>query len=405
MEKFQNSIFRVFVDLFDVDYLKPWIKKVGSGAGSCCVVEIDKKKYYLTCHHVVDRAHKIKVADIEEKVLYSSMFMDLALLSCNNKNAEAIPIGSATSGAAIRVIGFPFDLRGMAQTRGVITRLTKIRWFWGKTLSFQIDAEMMGGNSGGPILNEKNEVCGITFGHIAWRHSVLKFAVPYFIIIHFCNMWKSGQPMHYKVPTFNWQITDEYMPRKEPVVVNRQHNVDSIENITILRDGQITIGDFLKYLGLPPSGSELISFHYLIPFVTGDTVKLGKKKWPLRKLYLDMKEEPEYLLYGDFIFVPLSTASSIQLVRNGNQNWNHNNIFSPQVPRGPKGQYLVYISHCRLSKYRGKILKIYWEDLKKMLVKLEKPVEIPIFNDTWTLWIHPSDQKTMAYIFGETVTK
>jgi hypothetical protein len=397
MINYSKSVFRIFTELFTVNFLKPWEKKVRFATGTGFCIQLDGQKYYLTCHHVVEDAISIKIDDIPEKCLYFSRFMDLALLSCNNAAAEPLEIGHCTTGSPIRVIGFPLNLRGLTVTAGVISKLTKIEWFYGKILAFHIDAEIMGGNSGGPALNSDGLVCGTVFGTRSSHLDKVKFITPYFMIHHFLKLFKSGQPMHYRTPKFNWQTVDEYMPYDETVIVNGKDRASDIEGITILRDGQISIKDFLNYLGLTPIGNEFISFHYLIPFLDKNTVKIGQREYPLITFDMEPADEPEYTVFGDFIFVPFSKAAAFQLIQSGTRN----TIVKP-VPTGPKGQYFTYIAHSKLSKYRGRLLNIFWPDFQKKIKSFKETLKIPFLGDSWTLYLNWADRKktTMDHLLN-----
>jgi len=99
---------------------------------------------------------------------------DLILLkvSCLNRAAIKIALGSVTPGQRVYVIGSPKGLPATISD-GIISGL---RDFEGQKL-IQITAPVSPGSSGGPVLNENGELIGVSVGQISEGQN-LNFAIP-----------------------------------------------------------------------------------------------------------------------------------------------------------------------------------------------------------------------------------
>jgi len=125
--------------------------------------------YLLTCAHLIDYggAEAITVnldgRTYQASVLDFEIAHDIALLQIQAQKLTALPLANSNAvrlGEEVRAVGYP--LQGMAgggvkMTRGSIAGITTI----GTLKTFQIDAPVNSGNSGGPIVNDRGEVVGI----------------------------------------------------------------------------------------------------------------------------------------------------------------------------------------------------------------------------------------------------
>lgn len=127
--------------------------------------------YVVTNHHVIEGASNIRVLlstgkKLKAKLVVSDANNDVAILSVSNiaRLPRAIPLarGKAATGGRVFAIGFPLpDSMGQSAklTNGIINAQTGIgddpRWY-------QISVPIQPGNSGGPLLNYRGEVVGIT---------------------------------------------------------------------------------------------------------------------------------------------------------------------------------------------------------------------------------------------------
>lgn len=385
IELYTKSVFRVFSTIIVQNNLMPWLKQGGNATGTCFVIEINKKKYYITNYHVVERAKLIEINNKKETLLYYSYPLDIAIISCSHDDCKPLQIGQAGTGDKIKVLGFPLEPRSLNSSNGIITRFIKKKWMnTGKILAFQIDAHSNPGNSGGPVINELGDVCGVLFGAYL-SHMTDIYIIPYFSLDYVIKLFKNGESMHYMSPKFHWQNVDKYMDYEGKVLINNKILVSNIEGIPIGDEGQISIGDFLKRLGYNARGIETISFQYLIPYLNKKSVIFDKYELPLNSYSYETSDKIDYILYGDFVFVPLTFATCF-----------HYNVWPFPINEGP----YVYIAYSILKKYRKKVLNITWGKFLKLLENIKKTTKIPLYADSWVLHLQPSKDKSCSFLFS-----
>jgi S1-C subfamily serine protease len=150
-------------------------KNLGSGSGFF----IDTKGYIVTNHHVIDNHKVILVGlfnpsgnnfDIYQAVsVKEDPINDLALLKITSNSFTPIPslpyrisISDSKVSDRVFVLGYPkpADLGlELKYTEGVINSLSG---FKGNPIHYQISANILGGNSGGPLFNYSNgEIVGV----------------------------------------------------------------------------------------------------------------------------------------------------------------------------------------------------------------------------------------------------
>jgi S1-C subfamily serine protease len=138
--------------------------QTNEGHGSGFLISSDG--YILTNHHVVGSARTVRVrwADGTEgpaQVVRSDRVRDIAVLKASSTPGQALALRIAlpAQGDAVFAIGAPLDpsLQG-TMTRGIVSANRVI----GGQPFIQSDVAVTFGNSGGPLLNERGEVVGIT---------------------------------------------------------------------------------------------------------------------------------------------------------------------------------------------------------------------------------------------------
>ncbi len=136
------------------------------GAGTAFVVA--SNGILVTCAHVVDDADEIEIQiagkTYSAEVLKLDSESDLAILKIEAENLPVVPVADSETvqlGMDVRAVGFPLsDVLGtdVKVTRGTVSGMTKRN---GRT-QLQIDAAVNPGNSGGPVVNSKGEMIGVT---------------------------------------------------------------------------------------------------------------------------------------------------------------------------------------------------------------------------------------------------
>jgi len=143
------------------------------GVGSGFV--FDKAGNIITNNHVVENAEKISVTFVDGRsyraeIVGTDLYADLAVIKVNVEKGKPnpLPMGDSSKlkvGEQISAIGNPFGLSG-SMTSGIVSQLGRTLPAQGTGFSIpeiiQTDAALNPGSSGGPLLNMKGEVVGIT---------------------------------------------------------------------------------------------------------------------------------------------------------------------------------------------------------------------------------------------------
>jgi S1-C subfamily serine protease len=148
-------------------FLRP-VPQQGQGSGFI----VDKQGHILTNNHVVDNAQTVEVTLWNKKkykasVLSIDRIHDLALLQIHDvADLEPATLSDAKDlvvGQRVYAIGNPFGFSG-TMTRGIISAIRSVQMPSGNKIedAIQTDASVNPGNSGGPLLNSRGDVIGIT---------------------------------------------------------------------------------------------------------------------------------------------------------------------------------------------------------------------------------------------------
>jgi S1-C subfamily serine protease len=169
------------------DFFYGPVPQQGQGSGFI----LDKQGHILTNNHVIDNAQRVEVT-LSDKHKYKATVVgvdkghDLALLLINNApNLQPATLAESqnlTVGQRVYALGNPFGLSG-TMTRGIISAIRSIRGPNNNPIedAIQTDAAVNPGNSGGPLLNSRGEVIGITTliaNNGADQSSGIGFAIP-----------------------------------------------------------------------------------------------------------------------------------------------------------------------------------------------------------------------------------
>src|SRR5580698_8880537 len=168
------------------DFFYGPVPQQGQGSGFI----LDKQGHILTNNHVIDNAQRVEVT-LYDKHKYKATVVgvdkghDLALLLIDAPNLQPATLAESQSlivGQRVYAIGNPFGLSG-TMTRGIISAIRSIRGPNNNPIedAIQTDAAVNPGNSGGPLLNSRGEVIGITTliaNNGADQSSGIGFAIP-----------------------------------------------------------------------------------------------------------------------------------------------------------------------------------------------------------------------------------
>ena len=149
------------------DFFYRPVPQQGQGSGFV----LDKQGHILTNNHVIDNAQLVEVTLAGKRykatVVGVDKNHDIALLQIKdapNLVPATLAESSALSvGQRVYAIGNPFGFSG-TMTRGIISAIRSVALPSGNKIedAIQTDASVNPGNSGGPLLNSRGEVIGIT---------------------------------------------------------------------------------------------------------------------------------------------------------------------------------------------------------------------------------------------------
>ena len=135
------------------------------GSGTAFVVRPDG--FLVTCAHVVEGSKSVTVhledKQYDAKVVDMDFGNDLALLRIDADNLTPLPIMDSSKielAEEIRVVGFPLSTvlgESLKISRGTVSGIGPTDG----SQSFQLDAVVNPGNSGGPVVTEKGHVAGV----------------------------------------------------------------------------------------------------------------------------------------------------------------------------------------------------------------------------------------------------
>ncbi len=150
------------------DFFSRPVPQQGQGSGFL----LDKEGHILTNNHVIDNAQAVDVTLFNQKK-YKAVLVgvdkdhDLALLQIkdvpNLTPATLADSAGLVVGQRVYALGNPFGFSG-TMTRGIISAIRSVAMPSGHKIedAIQTDASVNPGNSGGPLLNSRGEVIGIT---------------------------------------------------------------------------------------------------------------------------------------------------------------------------------------------------------------------------------------------------
>ncbi|MGQ9672944.1 MAG: DegQ family serine endoprotease [Candidatus Aminicenantales bacterium] len=147
--------------------------------------------YILTNNHIVENATKVRISTLQGEDFTATMVgtdpkTDLALLKIEKKNLPFVELGDSAQlkvGEWVLAIGNPFGLEHTV-TAGIVSAKGRQLGVGGNVPEYQdfiqTDAAINRGNSGGPLVNMKGEVIGITSNILApaGGNIGLGFAIP-----------------------------------------------------------------------------------------------------------------------------------------------------------------------------------------------------------------------------------
>lgn len=169
--------------------VSPSIALIIASGGNGSGFVINNGKYTLTNAHVVGNDKTVQLR-FQNGILFNGVVlgkndsMDLALIFNGNQRPPAVTLGSSGDslkiGTDVYAIGFPLSLsEGLSTvtfTKGTLSARQNVSFYPGTLL--QHGAPTNHGNSGGPLVNNKGEVIGVTTFGLNGEAQGIYFAIP-----------------------------------------------------------------------------------------------------------------------------------------------------------------------------------------------------------------------------------
>ena len=180
---------------------------MGSGSGFF----INDKGYIASNFHVTDGCLEVRLGSEVLKIVRNDIVNDIAILKSDSSGNSFIKIAEvgAMKGEDVYVLGYPHGKHLSSEskvTKGVVSALQGL----GNNYSqMQIDAAIQPGNSGGPVVNEKGELIGVTvatadyevmFDMFKSLPQNMNFAIKSQMLTNILN----GSKINYEVPQSSW---------------------------------------------------------------------------------------------------------------------------------------------------------------------------------------------------------
>jgi len=141
--------------------------------------------YIETNYHVIEGARQVYAKSVANQTRYTIEEIvvidekhNLAILRVSGPSSPILNLENSDEieiGETVYAVGNPIGLQGTV-SRGIVSSM---RDFGQNGIRIQIDAPISPGNSGGPVLNEKGEVIGVSVSGIRGIDAQnLNFAIP-----------------------------------------------------------------------------------------------------------------------------------------------------------------------------------------------------------------------------------
>jgi S1-C subfamily serine protease len=329
-----NSVIKIFTTKAIANYKSPWqVSKISRYTGSGAIIS---KKRILTSAHVVAGAKLISIQKENDSkkyvatIEYISHQADLAILTLKERDffQDTKPLKLTTNiktGDKVTVLGYPLGGNNISTTTGVVSRIEYRRYVASSfdLLAIQIDAAINSGNSGGPVINSKNELVGIAMMKLLGSSNI-SYIVPSIVINTFLQDTKDGKVDGFNndgtyVQNINNDAEKKFFGLKSRTGVLIT-SIDIDEKVVKVNDIILAINDhIIANDGTIKTQYSRVNFNFIYHTKQiGQTVKLNilrdKKeivvKHTLRRttplLNYEFAKEPRYIIYGGFTFVPIT---------------------------------------------------------------------------------------------------
>jgi S1-C subfamily serine protease len=338
----QSSMVKIYTSQNNPSYANPWdTDGPNSISGSGVVISGNR---VLTNAHVISngtfiqvRAHG-KATKFKAQVEAVSHDADLALLKVNDlsffENIDPIELGDVPSPRdPIVVFGFPEGGDTLSMTTGVVSRIEHQVYVHSylELFAIQVDAAINAGNSGGPAISEDGKIIGVSMQGLHDADNIA-YLIPTPVIRHFIEDVKDGKSNGF--PTLGIRTQKLENPSLRALYGLDKHVNGILVKYVIpdcSSDGYLKEGDIILKIGeFNLANDKTVEFRlhertnypYCIEQKqVGQTVILEILRTGVRHtisiplithlgserlINFEYDRPPTYLIYGGFIFCPLS---------------------------------------------------------------------------------------------------
>lgn len=344
-ENVMVAVVKIFLSRCAPIVYQPWRMVQSSSTGTGFVIS---NRRIITNYHVVSYPSLIRIKRrqidkmfVAKRIAYS-IETDLAVLTVDDeefwKGITVLALGELPKlQNPVTVMGYPLSDDSICITTGIASRI-QMRNFWrgNSFLVVQIDAAINSGNSGGPAVNNQNQIVGVAYEKIT---SDDVDNVGYIIAVDTLKRFledveRNGTYTGSYTYDFTYQDLQDtdirrYYKMNEDesgvLVLGRNQQSDAYE---ILEEGDIVTavdGVNISNSGnVVHSSGEHLPFHSIVvsKFV-GDPLKLDiiRKNERMKISYrplnilgpllvpLTKENKPDYLIYAGFVFIVLTQWS------------------------------------------------------------------------------------------------
>jgi len=356
-----KSVFLIKVQKYEIDEHTPWNKEIYNSKGSGFCIQIDKQKYIMTNHHVIENSMHITINDREAQIVYDNEDLDLAILKCSvTESAKPLEIGVANISDKIQLLGYSLGIDYISTTFGKINRIYKSDMGSKRMFLFQVEASSLSGNSGGPALNMHGDVIGVLNSGVG---TSVSYCIPYWLIDFFIKLFLGKT--HFKYIDAPIQKTNNLIERKhgKSGVLIGDKVYTTIEDIPIT-NGRVSLYDCLKFLGYRVKDDGLnMPVAYFISICGLDEIHFDDTKIKTKN-YETQNSKPEYKIFGGYTFVRVTPEFNAH----AHSNYRIDSVFLSII--------ITNEYNIMNKRYRYSALKCMWNDLDAVLKKKEIVFEI-----------------------------
>lgn len=355
VKRLKQAVIKIHTTRAAPDYFTPWrLLNLEQSSGSGAVIS---GKRILTNAHVIADARYLQVqkhADPKKylaKVAFVSHEADLALLTVNDEHffdgLRPLSFGDLPEPLTeVAVFGYPFGGLSLSITRGILSRVEHQRYAHGGSylLAGQIDAAINPGNSGGPVIVDNRIVGVVMQANAGGRAENLGYFVPPSVIKHVLKDAEDGE--FDGMPDLGFRTQNMESPSaKRASGLNAGQSGALVTKVfqdsplfgKVLPDDIVTAIDGYAVADdqtIAINADQRTNFKYLIDkHHVGDDIKLdlvrqgknlsmlvtAEKVTKSRSLVLSERydTQPDYLVYGGVVFVPLN----MNLIKRWGRSW------------------------------------------------------------------------------------